>query len=68
MFIGSGIEYKEKEVLVLFAGGCFHCFADWIDYNKGFCYASGIFHWVKGLHDSIVLVVSLLAAIMRDMA
>jgi len=46
---------------------CLHCSADWIDYNKSFCYASGVFQWVKGLHNDIVLVVSLLVAIMKDL-
>ena len=43
----------------------FSCSADWIDYGKSFCYAclsSGILQ----LQDSIVLVVSLLIAIMKD--
>jgi len=43
-------------------GGCFCCSADWIDYDKSFCYAclpSGVFQWVIGLHNSIVLVVLL---------
>ena len=46
-----------------------HCSADWIDYGKSFCFTclpSGIFQWVKGFHDSIFLVVSLLVAIMKD--
>jgi len=50
-------------------GGCLCCSADWIDYNKSFysaCLLSGIFQWVKGLHNSIILVVSLLVAIMKD--
>jgi len=47
----------------------FSCSADWIDYGKKLCYAclsSGIFQRVKGLQDSIILVVLLLIAIMKD--
>jgi len=36
---------------------------------KRFCYEclpSGIFQWVKGLQDSIIRIVSLLVAIMKD--
>ena len=47
----------------------FCCFADWIDYGKKLllyvCLSSDIFQRVKGVHNSIVLVVSLLVAIIR---
>ena len=62
LFVGSGKKYETetvrgKDVFVALPTGQ--------TTTKRFFYA-GIFQWVKGLHDGIVLVVSLLVAIMKD--
>ena len=61
------IERKAGTRFILRRKGCLHCSADWIGYNKAFAMHPGIFQWVKRLRNSIVLVVSLLAAIMKNL-
>ena len=52
------LERKAGTSAIFGRKGCLHYSADWIDYNKSFCYS---------LHDGIVLVVSLLTAITSDL-
>ena len=72
LFVGSGKEYKElkeKQVLGLFSGGKDVSIGLLTGYatTKALAMHPGIFQWVKRLRDGIVLVVSLLAAIVKDL-
>ena len=59
------IEGKAGTRFILGSKGCLRCSADWIGYNKSFCYASWYFSMGQTTTRRIVLVVSLLAAIVK---